>query len=71
MTTVQIHSHKHRGYDITITNTPPLFQAAIYASNSNLPDIDWKLQPVRATKLSAALNLAKRRIDDVIAQAAA
>ena len=69
--TVQTHSYTHRGYDITVTHTPPFFQAAIYATNRNLPEVDWKLEPIRAANLQAALELARQRINGVLARAAA
>ncbi len=42
---METQNYQYRGYEIQITHTPPLWQAAIYASDSNLPAVvgRWSL----------------------------
>ena len=45
---VETQEYEHRGYNIVVTNKPPIFQAAIYATEPGMADIDWTTKPIEA-----------------------
>jgi hypothetical protein len=67
---VETHSYNYRDYEIVVTHTPPYFQAAIYPTKPTLQTIDWELKPIRAANMQGAVELAKQRINIVLAQLA-
>jgi hypothetical protein len=62
-------THEYRGYQIQITQHPPVWQAAIYPTTPNMLAIDWELRPISAANIHGALIEARRRIDSALAAA--
>ena len=59
---VETQEYEHRGYNIVVTNKPPIFQAAIYATEPGMADIDWTTKPIEAINVRGAEIEARSRI---------
>lgn len=62
--------HKYLGYEVAIIRVPPFWQAAIFATQPTLPEIDWAIEPMRAGTPKAAFDLAIARINKTLADLA-
>jgi hypothetical protein len=63
--------HKYLDYEVAIMHVPPFWQAAIFAAQATLPEVDWAVEPIRAGNSGAAFDLAKVRINKTVADLAA
>jgi hypothetical protein len=59
-------THQYRGYEIQVTNHPPIWQAAIYASEPGMTPVDWELKPINGGNVMGTVQEAKRRIDKAL-----
>jgi hypothetical protein len=67
---MKTQTYKYRGYEIQVTHTPPIWQAAIYPTEPKMPAVDWTLEPIRAANFRAAEIMAQRRIDAILGEIA-
>lgn len=63
---MRTENHTYLEYEIQITEHPPWWEAAIYATKPDMPHVDWENMPIRGANPQVVLIDAKRRICDVV-----
>jgi hypothetical protein len=65
-TQMHTESRFYREYEIQVTQHPPGWQAAIYATKPGLPEVDWTTDRIWAANINGAYMMAEQRINEVL-----